>query len=81
MRSGRRNAKCPSSWVMVPLFSPWRIEDSPHCWEPASQLVHSTYRVVIQRGMSGLGLPHSGGISSLVLNFISPNSCQTPVSS
>ncbi len=81
LRSGRRNIRCPISCVMVPEFSPCRMEESPHCWAPASQLVQGTYRVGIQRGFSGFGLPHSAGMSSFELNFISPNSCQTPVSS
>jgi len=37
-----RNVKCAISWVMVPEFSPWRTDDSPHCWAPAFHDVHGT---------------------------------------
>ncbi len=48
---------------------------------PASQDVHSTYRVFDQFGRFGSGGPNSSVTSSLVGNFIIPNSCQVADSS
>src|ERR1700754_3984351 len=78
--------KCPISCVMVPELSAWRIDERPHCWAAARHEVHGTYRVIAQfgsvsSGSAHSGGPHSSGMSSLVLNIISPYSCQMLVSS
>ena len=50
-------------------------------FDEACQEVHSTYRVLFQLGSAGSGGPNSSVTSSLVANFISPNSCQVDDSS
>jgi hypothetical protein len=52
-----------------------------HSVEPAAHEVHGTYRVSDQFGSAGSGGPKSSVTSSLVGNFIDPNSCQVDDSS
>src|SRR5690349_5227085 len=69
----------------MPELSAW-VEETPkmafgQSVEPACQDVHGTYRVFTQFVRPGSPGPHSGGTSSLAVNFISPNSCQVDDSS
>ncbi len=80
----------PSTWlsscayVDMPELSAWVVEPPPalgQSEEPDAQEVHSTYRVFDQFGRAGSGGPKSSVTSSLVGNFIDPNSCQVDDSS
>src|SRR5690349_6219938 len=61
------------------------VDDPPPAFgqidEPAAHDVQSTYRVSDQFGRAGSGGPKSSVTSSLVGNFIIPNSCQVDDSS
>ena len=80
----------PRTWLSscaytdMPELSACVVEPPPafgQIVEPDAQEVHSTYRVRDQFGSAGSGGPNSSVTSSLVGNFIGPNSCQVDDSS
>src|SRR6478609_7481876 len=75
-----------NSWAntAMPELSAWVDEPPPAFAQidaPAAHDVQSTYRVFDQFGRLGSGGPKSSVTSSLVGNFIIPNSCQVDDSS
>src|SRR5688500_933089 len=75
-----------NSWANtdIPELSAWVEEPPPALGQmddPEAQEVHSTYRVRLKFGSKGSGGPTSSVTSSLLGNFIGPNSCHVEDSS